>query len=444
MPQKETLLKLQFNQIIIDELWDNKEYYICNYQELEEGTIVLADANVTYLNLQNITKKDIGRVIEEHLDSQDIRQISMLYKKYRDSNECINFVREVPYNSEYSFWNVSVIMEYPYLRCVGRKISHLSSINEGNLEYNINSIKLEDYSSGSILVEKKENGKYKICSSSKMVKDKAFTIKQGEYLDDVLEGYLYWMKTFYILDECIKGRKTIGYFDIFSYEDIRSKPISLPIETTDLIYVVLIPILHVGFTGVLILIKALDNKKIENLEEGNTGKDVELNGENLFGSCVFYNINREYPYISEMNPYFAKHLYEKKLNINAILNSPIIKRAQDRKVAVSGSITFKQKDNIEKKYSMNAVPTIQNGEIEKMLVTLIPKQEIENVNNFMFALLTPREKEVISLVVKGYTNRCIAHELCITEGTVKKVIYNCYQKLGICSRIELVKLLMIK
>ena len=63
-------------------------------------------------------------------------------------------------------------------------------------------------------------------------------------------------------------------------------------------------------------------------------------------------------------------------------------------------------------------------------------------------ILTTREKEVFSLLVKNYTTRQIADKLFISEKTVRNHISNVMQKLEVESRtsavIELLKLGEIK
>jgi two-component system, NarL family, nitrate/nitrite response regulator NarL len=53
-------------------------------------------------------------------------------------------------------------------------------------------------------------------------------------------------------------------------------------------------------------------------------------------------------------------------------------------------------------------------------------------------LLSPREQEVRELVVQGMTNREIAAVLRVTENTVKKYVYEVFNKTGASSRVELV------
>ena len=52
--------------------------------------------------------------------------------------------------------------------------------------------------------------------------------------------------------------------------------------------------------------------------------------------------------------------------------------------------------------------------------------------------VTPREREVISLVITGRSNREITEDLFISPETVKKHIYNAYRKIGVRNRVQLV------
>ncbi len=57
-----------------------------------------------------------------------------------------------------------------------------------------------------------------------------------------------------------------------------------------------------------------------------------------------------------------------------------------------------------------------------------------------WATLSVREREVMRLAAKGLSNRAIAHELKVTEGTIKLHLHNIYRKLGVKSRFALVAL----
>ncbi len=55
--------------------------------------------------------------------------------------------------------------------------------------------------------------------------------------------------------------------------------------------------------------------------------------------------------------------------------------------------------------------------------------------------LTPREKEILYLLMQGLPYKTIAAQLIIAEGTVKKIASNIYHKYNVSSRSELVHLL---
>jgi DNA-binding CsgD family transcriptional regulator len=53
--------------------------------------------------------------------------------------------------------------------------------------------------------------------------------------------------------------------------------------------------------------------------------------------------------------------------------------------------------------------------------------------------ISPRERDVCSLIVKGYDNARIADALCISLSTVKKHVYTIFKKTGATSRFDLVR-----
>jgi len=54
------------------------------------------------------------------------------------------------------------------------------------------------------------------------------------------------------------------------------------------------------------------------------------------------------------------------------------------------------------------------------------------------AALTPRELQVVGMVVKGARNKEVAEKLFISEGTVKIHLHNIYEKLSVAGRVELI------
>lgn len=52
--------------------------------------------------------------------------------------------------------------------------------------------------------------------------------------------------------------------------------------------------------------------------------------------------------------------------------------------------------------------------------------------------LTAREREIVSLVAEGQSNQQIAHELCLSQGTIKRHLHNISEKLEACNRTQIV------
>lgn len=81
-----------------------------------------------------------------------------------------------------------------------------------------------------------------------------------------------------------------------------------------------------------------------------------------------------------------------------------------------------------------------------ILITPVPASEQNRVENQNFDHmcgkydLSPREKEVLILMLKGYNNTKIKEKLFISLGTVKTHVGNIFQKIGVKQRAELLSL----
>lgn len=75
------------------------------------------------------------------------------------------------------------------------------------------------------------------------------------------------------------------------------------------------------------------------------------------------------------------------------------------------------------------------SDVVHLLNRLLPRAGAkESRKNFG---LTPREMEVVTSIVGGYSNKEIAHKLTLSEQTVKHHITNIFDKLGVSNRMEL-------
>lgn len=84
----------------------------------------------------------------------------------------------------------------------------------------------------------------------------------------------------------------------------------------------------------------------------------------------------------------------------------------------------------------------QNGQSEQSISShyLQHLQPVKSTSDLKYQALTPREQEVFSLLADGITNREIAEQLKLTEGTVRVYLSSIYQKLEVTSRSKAILL----
>ena len=92
---------------------------------------------------------------------------------------------------------------------------------------------------------------------------------------------------------------------------------------------------------------------------------------------------------------------------------------------------------------ISAILTIQHGDlyVDPSMVRVLlgePRHTIP-LPSISTEALTPREIEILKLIVEGYTNRQIGQELNISTRTVEGHRANISDKLGLHSRVELVR-----
>ncbi len=82
---------------------------------------------------------------------------------------------------------------------------------------------------------------------------------------------------------------------------------------------------------------------------------------------------------------------------------------------------------------------------EGNLVVSMPRGLIERIGQEPTAgALSERETEIVVLAARGLSNRLIAEELHLSEATVKRHLANVYQKIGVNSRSEAVRMALME
>ena len=84
---------------------------------------------------------------------------------------------------------------------------------------------------------------------------------------------------------------------------------------------------------------------------------------------------------------------------------------------------------------LDCIRTVAKGNI--WIESSVSNQFVGFLNRRSTPRLTPREEEILDLVMKGMKNKQIAEELSITTGTVKVHLMHIFEKTGVKDRFEL-------
>lgn len=183
-----------------------------------------------------------------------------------------------------------------------------------------------------------------------------------------------------------------------------------------------------------------DEENIEIIGEVGHGNDLYKLLKSLHPDLVITDISM--PDISGIE--IAKYVTENYPNIKILMLS-----MHTNAEFITKSLSVGANGYLPKDTSMNelleAINSIHRGEnyfnkeiSDNILKSIIEKSKAEN-HSEKKKYLTKREKEIVSFVVDGFTNKEIAEKLFISIRTVDSHKNNIMQKLNLKSSVELVK-----
>lgn len=117
-------------------------------------------------------------------------------------------------------------------------------------------------------------------------------------------------------------------------------------------------------------------------------------------------------------------------NVPAVVVSALGDPADiDRAYDEFGIFAFVEKEGFDRRNFLRLLAeALQSGR------STAPAEPEAEQGNPLFETLTPREREVLGLLIQGHTNRQIAEALLITPNTTKKHVDHILQKLGVSTR----------
>lgn len=274
------------------------------------------------------------------------------------------------------------------------------------------------------------DGRYCVESCSDQL-DRLFGIPLSGCPDfgQVLRKNFLWFRSGSILDDCLRVNKPLRVLELFHRNGEHKY-----------IFATLSPMIGGGESRIIISGCRLDDEEYFRMQQQPVDMFKELYESRFMGICLFVMqavSEHARPFLLKSNPFFDTLLKDKGLDLCDIAESAVMRSCIKNQNISAGSVTLPLSEG--GRFFMCAIPTENKN---RYLIALSPKESISGNTNILFSALTQREHEVVNYVVDGKTNKQIACVLDISEGTVKKIIYNAYQKLNITSRIDLIKLVL--
>ncbi len=313
------------------------------------------------------------------------------------------------------FWKINVYYRFPFMTVTYEKYMNFEDYrndDERNYVYDFSFDKFQNSLKYSMMVEK-IGDEYFVETIDKGLSD--FTgYKTG---DKVVFGPQHnaTLVSMRILEFCIDNNVPLAQLD---YIHIDGKP--------QYTAVFAIPIVHERVRG-LMQVCLLDKSYYFQLMTPRDYAYKNFEDGTYFAKVRYTN---GFPNVVECNPGFMQAFPHEKLE--AIFDSDIMKKTRSNSVISHGEIQFADGSS----YFFSIMPQLG---LETYYIYATRSQEISATMEHMTSSLTPRENDVFALIIDGLSSKDISEKLGITDGTVKRITHNIYKKVGVTSRMELLK-----
>lgn len=260
----------------------------------------------------------------------------------------------------------------------------------------------------SLVLEKTSVGKYRLVS---------FSREASAYLSLLRDDIDHNKKFTALLNRCIDGCSPLSFF--------------VKLKRESKIYrVSLLPIVHTRCVKILLTAEPLS-----------CDNNIAANNDSLKSYSCFIDDNQGSRAIREMSDEFSKFLTSHLLCCGDICALKPVSDSFERGLPSSTPLVLNSPEGKTEFFTVHTLPIYCEHPSLTVALSIIPvKMQLQADEEGRKKNITKREREIINLVSSGYTNKYIAHKLIISEGTVKKTLYNAYKKLGVSSRAELINI----
>lgn len=415
---------LRFTNDTISKYWDDPNYRIFSMRMNKDNILTVTSSNQTNSNLYEWNHDCIGKSLYEIMNQEHADRWHKRFYDWQNSG-LISFIAYLEDNSP--GWETTIEIVNNTLFGIGKKIENkrIDALSFDNYEFfNHYYVQQEKYLLLTLLTNMEKD--LFIIESV----DSNFDLDLSSYIGKDISSLTCFCSNILnkkVYRKCIQTKMEVHYVEQSS---VKENPMYLDVH--------LYP--YLSTSKIIIIAKNID----ENTYKKNQKNLSNIYGiypeTNSFGVCEVNYENVHNAYIIGCNTYFKKLAFEEEIGLNLIVqHEAFIRCATTNASTTTGEFTL-QKEGMQKKYIINVTHLPEIGNFVFLVVISLESQYYDSINS-LFQRLSVRERQILTFVVEGFTNRYIANKLSISEGTVKKTIHNGYKKLDVCSRVDLMKLI---
>lgn len=400
--------------------WDDENYRIFIFKMNTSGNLMIISSNDTNSKLYGWTDNCIGKSLYDVMEKERADRLHLRFYEWKKGGQTsyISYFDEIA-------WETKIEIVHDTLFGIGKKIK------DNKLDL-LSFEKCESYNHFYIQSEE-------FLALSLVVKDKAFIIESvdsnfdndfSSYIGNDISAITFYSSNIidkHVYHKCIQAKAPIHFTEKYSKDDI-----------TQFFDITIYP--YLNNSKIFVYAKKIDQHLFENAQKNIRNLHASHPETDYLCVCeISYQENQE-PYILGCNHHFKNLMEEHNIKTSHIIHNSTFQNCVTTLSSTAGDLFFLTNSGDSKNFKINVSYLPKMG-IDIFIVVLSAEEQTLDHVNCVFEDLSKREKEVLTYVADGLTNRYIANKLNITEGTVKRTIHNGYKKLGISSRIELLKII---
>jgi DNA-binding CsgD family transcriptional regulator len=417
---------LRYTTETVSKYWDSENYRIFTLKMNNQDNLILTSSNPTNLKLYGTSEKSIGKSLYEIIEKEHAERWNSRFNQWKE----LGFTSYVAYfDDRFVGWDTHVEIINDTVFAIGKKLA----ANQLNLEsfdnhefFNHYFINQEDFLIVTILALENDFFEVEAIDSSLSFDFSSFIGKDISkitlYCSNILNNQVY--------QKCLESKKVVHLAEKCTlnndrfFWDVHLYP-------------------YLNSSKIILYGKVINEATYHQIQKQISNFYGLYPETDFFGVCEINYDDEDNPYIIGCNHFFKNLLSQTDLNLSSIVSNLTFQKCLKTSSKETGEFILQSRLNEIKRFKISVTHISEIGN-QLFLVALMPEEkELLNMDT-KFKTLSVREREILTHVTNGLTNRYIAKKLNITEGTVKKTIYNGYKKLGVCSRVELVNSLREK